>query len=106
MSSLKNVTDSDFQSEVVSKSGLTLVDFWAPWCGPCRALGPTLEQIANENGSVNIVKVNIDANQDVAVTYGVTQIPYMALFKDGKVVDSLLGNQPKSKITQMLSTHA
>lgn len=103
MSSLKSVTDATFENEVTKSTGTVLVDFWAPWCGPCRMLGPTLEQIQAENvGKLNIVKLDIDQNPQTAVQFRVQSIPMMILFKDGKMVDSKLGNVPKSLIESWL----
>ena len=96
----------DFNAVVTESKGLTLVDFWAPWCGPCRLLAPTLEQVANEmDGKVQIVKVDIDQNPEISAQYRVMNIPFMVLFKDGNRVDQLLGNHPKEKITAMIQNH-
>ncbi|CAM2066089.1 thioredoxin [Sulfidibacter corallicola] len=107
MSNLTAVTAGSFDAEVVNSDTLTLVDFWASWCGPCRMLAPTLERVQEERGDlVKIVKVNIEENPDVATRFKVTNIPLMLLFKDGQVVDQLLGNQPKAKIDKMIESHA
>ena len=100
------VTDSNFQTEVLNSSTPVLVDFWAEWCGPCRALGPKLEEIAGEMaGKVRVVKLNVDENPQTPGQYGIRGIPAMLLFKDGKQVGELVGNHPKDNITEFLKTH-
>lgn len=100
---LENITEAQFPEAVLNRSGLTLVDFWAPWCGPCRMLAPTLEKVAAERGDqVKIVKVNIDENPAIANQYKVMNIPLIMLFKDGDVAGQLLGNNPKSKIDGLI----
>ena len=87
---LKEVTQQDFQSTV--DSGVTLVDFWAEWCGPCRMVTPVLEELQDELGdSAKIVKLNVDENPNIAQQFGISGIPTMLLFKDGQVVDKLVG---------------
>lgn len=97
------VTDDTFDEQVL-KSGIpVLVDFWAPWCGPCRAIGPTLEGLAEEyKGKVKIMKMNVDENANVPATVGVRSIPFLAMFKKGEMVDSLVGAVPKGKLTSMI----
>jgi len=98
-----NVTDSDFESKVVKSEEPVLVDFWAPWCGPCVAISQTLEQIAEEyKGKVTVAKINVDENANVPSTYAVRSIPYLALFKGGEVVDSVVGSVPKARLTEMI----
>jgi thioredoxin 1 len=100
------VTDTNFQTEVLNSSTPVLVDFWAEWCGPCRALGPKLEEIAGEMaGKVRVVKLNVDENPQTPGQYGIRGIPAMLLFKDGKQVGELVGNHPKDNITEFLKTH-
>ncbi len=105
MSNLPSINDADFHS-TVSSDTLTLVDFWASWCGPCRMLAPTLEQVQEELGeSVKIVKVNIEENTKTATEYRITNIPLMILFKGGQKVDQMMGNVPKAKIKSMIESH-
>jgi thioredoxin 1 len=101
------VTDTTFQNEVLNSSTPVLVDFWAEWCGPCRALAPKLEEIAGEmNGKVKVVKLNVDENPQTPGQYGIRGIPAMLLFKGGQQVGELVGNHPKDSITEFLKTHA
>ena len=101
-----NVNEDDFGSEVLNSSKPVLVDFWAEWCGPCRQLAPTIDQISNEMfEKLKVVKVNIDNNPDCAQKYGVRGIPTMILFKDGKAVDTKVGALPKSSIAEWLFKH-
>ncbi len=101
------VTDASFQAEVLDSSVPVLVDFWAEWCGPCRALGPKLEEIAGElSGKVRILKLNVDENPDAPAKFGVRGIPTMILFKGGKEVDQIVGNHPKENILALLQKHS
>ncbi|MDP3148752.1 MAG: thioredoxin [Ignavibacteria bacterium] len=94
-------TDSNFDTEVLKSDLPVLVDFWAPWCGPCRMVGPIVEQLATEyQGKLKVVKVNTDENQSVAVRYGIRSIPTLGIFKDGKVVDSVIGAVPKQYLQE------
>lgn len=100
------ITDSTFQSEVLDASQAVLVDFWAPWCGPCRMVGPILEEIAAEQDSrIKIVKVNVDENQQYVSQFGVFNIPTMILFKDGQQVDKIVGALPKNQLLERLTPH-
>ncbi|MEZ4872378.1 MAG: thioredoxin [Bdellovibrionales bacterium] len=102
-----HVTDGNFEQEVLNADKLTLVDFWAEWCGPCKALGPKLEELSSELGEkVNIVKINVDENQLTPQKYGVRGIPTMILFKDGKVIDQIIGNHPKEAIAELISKNS
>lgn len=98
------VTDGSFESDVLKSTTPVLVDFWAEWCGPCRALAPKLEEIANELGEkIKIVKVNVDENQGTPQKYGVRGIPAMLLFKGGQEIGQLVGNHPKDAIVDFLT---
>jgi thioredoxin len=95
--------DSGFEGDVINSSVPVLVDFWAPWCGPCRMIAPVVEELAKENqGSIKIGKVNIDDNPNVAMNYSVNSIPTLMIFKGGQVVDRFVGVQPKSRLQQAL----
>ena len=101
------VTDATFNAEVLNSATPVLVDFWAEWCGPCRALAPKLEEIAGEmGGKVKVVKLNVDENPQTPGQYGIRGIPAMILFKGGQQVGELVGNHPKDSITEFLNTHA
>ena len=103
MSNLLDVTDATFESEVLQADKPVLVDFWAPWCGPCKAISPVLSEIASERESdLKIVKVNIDDNQEYAFKLGVMSIPMLVVFKDGQPVDKIVGAHPKSTIEARL----
>ena len=102
----KEYTDSNFQSEVLSSDKLTVIDFWAEWCGPCRAIGPVIEELSKEyDGKVNVGKVNVDQNSELTVNYGVTSIPAILFIKNGQVVDKLVGAQPKANFVKKIEQH-
>jgi thioredoxin 1 len=103
---IANLTTESFKSAINSSTTPVLVDFWAPWCGPCKAIAPTLEELANElDGKLKIAKVNIDDNDAVAAEYGVRAIPTMILFKGGQVAETLVGMMPKSALKAKLASH-
>jgi thioredoxin 1 len=95
---LTDVTDSNFQAEVLESDKPVLVDFWAPWCGPCRVVAPVLEEIAGERPDLRIVKLNVDENQQTAARYEVLSIPTMILFKNGQVAKKVIGAYPKKRL--------
>jgi thioredoxin 1 len=99
---LNDVTDASFQAEVIESETAVLVDFWAPWCGPCRVVSPVLEQIAAERDDLRIVKLNVDENQQTAAAYEVLSIPTMILFRHGQVVKKVIGAYPKKRLQEEL----
>lgn len=104
MSATINVTESTFEAEVLQSETPVLVDFWAAWCGPCRAVAPVLEQIADEqDGKLRIVKVNVDENPALAAQYRITSIPAMKVFKGGEEVREIIGAMPKPMIEEHLN---
>jgi thioredoxin 1 len=103
---INDVTDSTFDVDVLEAETAVLVDFWAPWCGPCRMVAPVLEQINGEREDLRVVKLNVDENQQTAVRYEVLSIPTMILFKDGQLVKKLIGAQPKARIEAELELPA
>jgi thioredoxin 1 len=102
----KSVTDSSFENDVLKSDTPVLVDFWAEWCGPCKAIGPRLEEIAGEySGKVVVAKVNVDENPGAPAKYGVRGIPTLIMFKSGKEVEQLVGAHPKDKIVDLIKKH-
>ncbi|MDP4261942.1 MAG: thioredoxin [Bacteroidota bacterium] len=102
----KEFNDSNFQADVLASDKLTVVDFWAEWCGPCRAIGPIIEDLSKEyDGKVNVGKVNVDNNPQVSMNYGITSIPAILFIKGGKVVDKLVGAQPKGNFVKKIESH-
>ncbi len=98
-------TDANFQKDVLESDKLTMVDFWAEWCGPCRAIGPVVEELAKQyEGKVNIGKVNVDNNSNVSTNFGITSIPAILFFKNGQVVDKQIGAVPKSVLDKKIQS--
>jgi thioredoxin 1 len=95
---LSDVTDSTFQSEVLEAEGPVLVDFWAPWCGPCRVVHPILEEIDAERDDLKIVSINTDENQQTTARYEVLSIPTLILFKNGEIAKKVIGAMPKRRL--------
>jgi len=103
MGSVLEVTEATFGKEVLESDQPVLVDFWAPWCGPCRRIAPVIEELAGENaGSAKVVKLNVDDAQDLSQSYGVNSIPTLMIFKGGQVVDRQVGVPPKSRLQQAI----
>ena len=99
-------TDANFKAEVLDSGKLSVIDFWAEWCGPCRAIGPVIEDLSKEYaGKVNVGKVNVDHNPQVSMNYGITSIPAILFVKGGQVVDKLVGAQPKANFVKKIEQH-
>ncbi|SDH34674.1 thioredoxin [Alteribacillus persepolensis] len=99
-----NVSDQNFADE--TSQGVVLADFWAPWCGPCKMIAPVLEEIDSEMGeNIKIAKLDVDENQETAGKYGVMSIPTLLVFKDGEVVEQVVGFQPKEQLVELLNKH-
>ena len=99
-------TDANFQTTVMESDKLSVIDFWAEWCGPCRAIGPVIEELATEYaGKVNIGKVNVDVNPNLSMNFGITSIPAILFVKGGQVVDKQIGAVPKSVLDQKIQYH-
>jgi thioredoxin len=99
---INEVTDSNFQAEVLEAEGAVLVDFWAPWCGPCRIVAPHLEELNGERDDLTVVKLNVDDNPQTAAQYNVMSIPTLLLFKHGQVAHQIIGALPKARLVQEL----
>jgi len=102
---VKEITSMNFNDEVLKSDTPVLVDFWAEWCGPCRAIGPVVDEIANDyNGKVSVGKLNVDNENQLAMEYGVRSIPSLLIFNNGSVVNQIVGAVPKNRITDILDT--
>ena len=99
---LPDVTDANFQAEVLESDTAVLVDFWAPWCGPCRIIAPSLEEINDEKDNLRVVKLNVDENQQTAAQYNVMSIPTLIVFKNGQPAKTIIGAMPKKRLEQEL----
>jgi thioredoxin 1 len=105
MTDIKNLSLDNFDNEVSSSNLPVLVDFWAEWCGPCKSLGPILEEISNDlEGKLKVAKVNLDENQDLAMKYSIRSIPTLLLFKGGELIDTKVGLLPKSDLVEWLDS--
>ncbi|MDP8255932.1 MAG: thioredoxin [Candidatus Alcyoniella australis] len=103
MADLLTISDENFDQEVIKSDLPTLVDFWAPWCGPCRMVGPVVEELAGEYaGKIKVVKLNVDEAQRTASQYGIRSIPTIMLFNGGQVVEQVIGAVPKAKLEELL----
>lgn len=99
-------TDANFQKEVLESDKLTVIDFWAEWCGPCRAIGPVIEELAKEyEGKANVGKVNVDVNPNLSINFGITSIPAILFVKGGQVVDKQIGAVPKAVLDKKIQAH-
>lgn len=106
MSNAADITDATFEAEVLASPQIVVVDFWAPWCGPCRKLGPVLDEVAEElNGKVKVVKLNTDENLKTAKEYSIIGLPSLLVFKGGQAVERLVGLMPKSSIISNIEKH-
>ena len=103
---ITNLSSESFKSTITSSTTPVLVDFWAPWCGPCKAIAPVLEELATElDGKLKICKVNVDENDAISAEYGIRAIPTMLLFKGGQLVDQVVGMMPKAALKSKLAAH-
>lgn len=103
MANITNITRENFEKEVLQSDRPVLVDFWAPWCGPCKMIGPVVETLAVENADkISVAKINVDENQDLALQYGVRSIPTLAFFKEGNEVKRIIGAQGKGQLQRVI----
>ena len=99
------LNEANFENEVEKNNGLVLVDFWAPWCGPCKMLSPIVDEIAEECNDIKVCKINVDEEQDLAAKFGIMSIPTLVIFKNGNIVNKTIGVQPKSEILKLLASN-
>ncbi len=103
MGNVTELTDADFEEQVINAGELVLVDFWAPWCGPCRQIAPMIDELASENeGSAKVVKVNIDESAEIAQKYGIMSMPTLIIFKGGEIAEKFVGAKPKAALQEAL----
>ncbi len=103
MGNVAELTDADFEEQVINSGEPVLVDFWAPWCGPCRQIAPMIDELASENeGSAKVVKVNIDESAEIAQKYGIMSIPTLIIFKGGEIAEKFVGAKPKAALQEAL----
>ena len=105
MGATKIVSDASFDADVLKNEKPVIVDFWAEWCGPCRMVGPILEEIASENDGIVVVKLNVDENPKTSASYGITSIPTLNVYKDGEVVKTIIGAKPKAALLAELAPY-
>lgn len=106
MSNAIDITDATFENEVLKNESITVVDFWAPWCGPCRKMGPVLDEIAGEfDGKIKVAKINTDENLKIAKEYQISGLPSIVIFKNGEAKETLVGLMPKSAIVSNIEKH-
>ncbi len=102
---IKEIMDSNFKDEVQDQGGVVVVDFWASWCGPCKMLSPIIEELSNEITTVKFAKVNVDENPQSSQSFNIASIPTLLVFKDGKVVDTMVGFRPKAELEELVKKY-